>query len=206
MQSTTTENTVQRWESVIADLTAKSNAIETEVTALSQERQNLILDAELGVNGAAKRLAKLNEEINHKTRHVAVKREAIEQAKHRLAEAREAEAAIAEQNRQSELRTLASAVLKHATEFGAGLQHATQAGSALKLVVKNMIERATPVERSSLNQLLEPGPYMRAAERAGLRAYIEFQSYPGLREHLVALEDALSAHIGRWLEPDEEQK
>src|SRR5215469_15293188 len=115
MQPTTTENTAQRWESIIADLTAKANASEVDVTELSHARQSVILDAELGVNGAAHRLAKLDGEIALKTRDVAVKREAIEQARNRLSEARAAESAIAERARQAELRTLASTAVKHAT-------------------------------------------------------------------------------------------
>src|SRR5260370_41456915 len=53
------EDTPARWEGVIADLTAKANTYDNEVTELTQSRDALALDAELGKDGAAKALQRM---------------------------------------------------------------------------------------------------------------------------------------------------
>jgi len=194
-----TENTPAKWESLIANLTSRADTCDREARELAHEREGLLLDAELGIGGAAKRVAKLDEEIFHRNQEAAQKREAIRQAETRLAEARQREVAEAERVRQNELCTLASAAMRHAEEFSASLRQVASAGSALKLVIQNMLSRATPGERKNIDRLLEVGPYMRAAEHAGLRAHLEFAGYTGLKEHVVPLDDALAIHLGTWL-------
>jgi len=195
----TAANTSAKWQELISSLTNKADTYDREATELAHEREGLLLDAEMGVAGAAKRLKELDEKIATSRREAAVKREAVQQAQRRLADARDAEAAEAERARQKELRTLASSALHHAEEFTASLRQAANAGAALKLVVQNMLSRSTPGECRNIDRLLEYGPYMRAAEFAGLRTHLEFQGYTGLKEHIVALEDALAVHIGTWL-------
>ena len=159
---------------IITDLTNKADAYETEIRELTREREGLIpFDAELGTTGAAKRLKELDDKIAARRHDAAQKREAIQQAETRLADARQTEAADAERARQKELGGLASVAMRHAEEFSANLRQAASAGAALKLVVQNMTARATPGERQHLNRLMETGPYMRCAEHAGLRAHVE---------------------------------
>jgi hypothetical protein len=195
----TEQNTPAKWESLIAALTGRADACDREAKELAHERDGLLLDAEMGVGGATKRVAKLEEEIAQRTREAAQKREAIQQAKSRLAEARQTEAAEAEHSRQKELCTLASAAMRHAGEFSASLRQAASADAALKLVIQNMLSRATQGERKNIDRLLERGPYMRAAEHAGLRACLDFAPYTGPQEHLAGLNDALAVHLGAWI-------
>ena len=192
-------NNPKEWESLIANLTGRADACHREVKELAREREGLLLDVEIGTAGAAKRVAKLDEEIAQRTREAAQKRETVQQAETLLADARQTEVAEAERARQKELCALASVAMRHAEEFSASLQHAASAGAALKLVVQNMTARATPGERRSLDRLLEYGHYMRAAEHAGMRAHLEFPGYTGLKEHLVPLDDALAVHLGPWI-------
>jgi hypothetical protein len=53
--------------------------------------------------------------------------------------------------------------------------------------------------------LLQPGVWMRGAEHAGLRSHLEFAAYNGERSHVVALEDALSGFLERWLQADKKE-
>ena len=188
-----------KWESLITALASRADSCDREAKELAHEREGLLLDAEMGVGGAAKRVAKLDEEIAHRTREAVQKRETIRQAQTRLADARQTEAAESERTRQKNLSTLASAAMRHAEEFSASLRQAANAGAALKLVVQNMTARAAPGERKHIDRLLEVGPYMRAAEHAGMRAHLEFPGYNGLKAHLMPLEDALAIHLGAWI-------
>jgi hypothetical protein len=70
-------------------------------------------------------------------------------------------------------------------------------------VIQNMLSRATPQESRGLNQLLGYGAFMRAAEHAGMRAHLEFESYRGLKEHIVPLEEDLAGRLERWLKGKE---
>src|ERR1035437_9648390 len=96
----TADNTPAKWESLIATFTRRADACDREAKELAHERESLLLDAEMGIDGAAKRMAKLDEQIAQRTREAAQKREAIEQARGRLADARQTEAADAERTRQ----------------------------------------------------------------------------------------------------------
>ena len=201
MQQTaeTIDDSPAKWESLIAVFASRADACDREAKGLANEREGLLLDAELGIGSAAKRVAKLDDEIVQRVREAAQKREAIEQARRRLADARQTEAADAERTRQKELCTLASAALRHAEGFSDSLRQAASAGAQLKLVVQNMSSRATPGERKNIDRILEHGIYMRAAEHAGLRAHLEFPGYTGPKEHLVTLDNALAVHLGAWI-------
>lgn len=204
MQPELAENAPARWESIITDLTAKQQTAREHVEQLRTQKRDLALEAAMGGADARKKLEKANAELARLTLESDDWDAAIAQAQRHLADAREAEAAEAEKKRKAEMRALASTVVRHAEEFTSSLRQATKAGEALKLVIRNMIARANPQERVHLDQLLQTGgPYMRAAEHAGLRAHIEFMGYPGPREHILALEDAISIHLGGWLIKEE---
>src|ERR1700722_19314067 len=91
-----TENAPSKWVPLIATLSGRADACDREAKELAHERESLLLDAEMGIAGAAKRVSKLDEEIAQRTREAAQKREAIRQAETRLADARRMEAAEAE--------------------------------------------------------------------------------------------------------------
>lgn len=194
-----TENAPAKWESVIADLTDKQKAARENAELLQTERQNLALEAAMGGADAKKKLDKANAELARLTAEAEDRETAIRQAQQRLGAAREAEASKAEHARRNELEILAATAIHHAEEFTASLRQASSAGAQLKLIVRNMILRATPAEQAQLNRLLEPGIYMRAAQHAGLRSHLEFAGYTGLPEHIVSLEAALKVHLGRWI-------
>jgi hypothetical protein len=203
MQATdNTVNTVPRWESVIAELTTKQQSARQHVEQLQEQKRDLALEAAMGGADARKKLDKANAELARLTLESDDWDAAIAQAQNWLADAREAEVAEAEQERRSEMRTLASAALRHAAEFDVCLRQASNAGAALKLAIQNALARATPDERRNLDRLLEAGPYMRAAEYAGLRAHLEFQAYPGLKAHITSLEETVPLFIGNWLTSD----
>ena len=124
------------------------------------------------------------------------------QAEQSRVKAAQAEAETAERVRQEELSTLATAAARHAAEFTAALSQAVKAGAACKMTIQNMLSRATPEESTAWNQLLGSGPYMRAAEHAGLRAHLEFESYRGLKEHVAPLEETLAAYLERWIKKE----
>jgi len=196
----TTQDTAARWESVIADLTVKANNYDNQASELSQQRDALTLDAELGQDGAARQLTKLLNDIAVKQSAASNARTALRQAQHRLEEARKAEAEIADRQRQAELSRLATVVIQHAAEFTDALRQAVKAGAALKLVIQNMLNRAGDGERPNLDRILQRGPFQRCAEFAGLNTFVEFQKYPGPRDQVVALEDELSVYLGKWLD------
>jgi hypothetical protein len=183
---------------------AKVDGLEAKMKSLVHEREGLLLDAELGLNGAAKKLQKVDEEIAGIRRDCQTTREAFVQAQQRLDAAKQAEAAEAEKARQKELRALARAAHAQAGEFTAALNQCVAAGQSMRMVVRNMLQRATRDERPMMERLLESGPTMRAAEAAGLRALVEFQSYPGPREHLTPLDEALAVFLGGWLAEEKE--
>jgi hypothetical protein len=58
-----TDDTPTMWESLIVRLDSKAAYWDRELEELLQEREGLLLDAEPGIAGAAKRLAKIDEEI-----------------------------------------------------------------------------------------------------------------------------------------------
>jgi hypothetical protein len=200
------ENTVDGWTAVAADLAAKANRYQTEAAELVQARDALALDAELGQDGAARRLQKILGEIASKEAAAQSLRTAIAQAQAHLATARKTEAEAAERQRQEKLSALAARAMRHAAEFTDALRKTIEAGNEAKAVVRAMLALATPGEQPNVDQLLRTGPYMRAAEHAGLKAFVEFQGYPGLREHVVALEGSFKVHLGRWLKGNENGK
>jgi hypothetical protein len=176
---------------VIATLAEKAEAFDREAEELSCERRGLLLDAELGISGAAKRLTKLDDEIAHRTREATVKREAIQQARSRLEEAHKLEAEAAEQRRRARMSALAAEAVLLAKEFDFGLTHAVEAGSKLSGVLTAMSAQASGEhELGVIRRLSQRGPYQRACENAGLRRYIEFAPYPGLKKDIVPRSEA----------------
>jgi hypothetical protein len=201
VQTAVTEpaHTTVGWRTILEKFSAKVDGLEAKMKSLVHEREGLLLDAELGLNGAAKKLQKVDEEIAGIRRDCQTTREAIVQAQQRHDAAKQAEAAEAEKQRTEQLRALAVAAREQAKQFTAALNQTVSAGSSLRMIVRNMSQRATKEERPMIQNLLESGVFMRAAEGANLRSLLEFQSYPGPREHLTPLDEALSVFLGRWL-------
>jgi tRNA A-37 threonylcarbamoyl transferase component Bud32 len=130
-----------KWADVIASLTDKADGYDRELMELAQERQGLVLDAEMGAAGAVKRLKRVDEEIAQRSRDAAVKRKAIQQAQIRLEAARAAEAAAAEQLRRSQMASRSEEVLTHARAYSESLRQAVEAGLACRAVLREMTEK-----------------------------------------------------------------
>ena len=196
------ENTVTGWSGVLADLAQKQQAAKDHLNQLRKQKAELSLEAALGSADAKKKLDRINSELGRLVLEADDFDSAIHQAEQSRVKAAQAEAETAERVRQEELSTLATAAARHAAEFTAALSQAVKAGAACKLTVQNMLTRATPEESTAWNQLLGSGPYMRAAEHAGLRAHLEFESYRGLKEHVAPLEETLAAYLERWIKKE----
>jgi len=195
----TTENTVTGWAGVIADLSAKRQAAAEHAGRLRARKQELALEAGMGSDTARKELAKINAELARLALENDDWDSAIRQAESEKQRAERAEKDAAERERQVELSKLAAVVIGHAAEFTAALQQAVKAGAALKLVVQNMLNRASASEQPNLDRILQRGPFQRAAEYAGLNTFVEFQKYPGARDHITALQDELAIYLSKWL-------
>jgi hypothetical protein len=192
-------NTTAKWEGVIADLAAKRQRASEHTERLCVEKQQLALEVAMGGGDAKKKLDKINSELARLAAESDLWGTAMGQAEAEKRKAEHAEAEAADRARQQELSTLATAAVRHAAEYTAALRQAAKAGASVKLVIQNMLSRATPQESRGLNQLLGCGAFMRAAEHAGMRAHLEFESYRGLKEHVVALEADLAGRLERWL-------
>ena len=199
-------NTAEGWCAVITDLTIKQQAARDHTERLRIEKQRLALEAAMGGTESKKRLREINAELARLTLEGDDWDAAITQAETAQRQAAQAESAAAERQRQEQLSRLASAAIRHATEYTAAMCQAVEAGASVKLVIQDMLKSATPQESQSLDRLLRPNPYMRGAEHAGLRNHLEFQNYPGPREHVVPLEEALAASLARWLNGREDAK
>jgi len=199
MQLTPAENTPGNWGGIIDDLTTKRQAAHRHLEQLRAQKRELALEAAMGGGDAKKRLEKTNAELSKLAFEIDDWDVAITQAQAAKEQAEKSAAEAAERARQEELSVLAATAVRHAAEFSASLRQAVKVGATLKMVIANMLGRATPDERPYLSRLLEAGPFMRAAEHAGLKAHMEFQGYPGPRDHVVALEDALAILLDRWL-------
>lgn len=202
--ATEVDNTTAGWREVMNKFSSKVDGLEEKMKSLIREREGLLLDAELGLNGAAKKLQKVDEEIAAVRRDCQTTREAIVQAQQRHDAARAAEAAEAEKARKKEMAALAGTAMVHAQEFTAAMNQVVAAGSSLRLVVRNILQRATKDERTMISHLLESRPYTLAAEAAGLRSYVEFAPYPGPREQIRSLDQELPVFLGRWLKAEKE--
>jgi chromosome segregation ATPase len=195
----TTENTVTGWAGVIADLSAKRQAAQAHAQELRNQKAALALEAAMGSDAAKKQVTKLNQELAHLTLEADDWDSAIRQAESEKQKAEQAEKDAAERERQAELSRLASTAINHAAEFTASLQQAVKAGAAVKAVIQKMLPLARPDEMTNLNRILERGPFMRCAQWAGLQPFIEFQDYPGPKDHITALQTELSIYLGKWL-------
>ncbi len=199
------DNKPTRWERVITDLAAKRLTTRDSLGQLRAQKRDLVLEAAMGGRDAKKRLESVNAELSKLAFEIDDWDVALSQAEQAKRQAEQFAAETAERARLEEMSRLAAAVMRHAAEFTDAIRQAVKAGSVLKMAVANMLARATPEERPQLNRLLEPGSYMRGAEFAGLRSHLEFASYAGPKAHVVALEDALSIFLGRWLQPADSQ-
>lgn len=194
-------------ESVTATLTELNDSITSrnaELQSLTAERESLLVDAALKLNGADKLLKDVDDRIASKSRDVHIKRSAFAQMERRLLHARENLAREQERQRVLEMSDLAREILEHAKQYSYHLQQAAQAGDALRLVVKNMMQRADNTERLHIDRANEAGPWMRSAEKAGLRRHLAaLQPYPGPSRHIVSLDEAMAQLLARWLQAPE---
>ena len=83
MQTAEIENTTAGWRDVMAKFSVRVDGFETKMKSLVHEREGLLLDAGLGLNGAAKKLQKVDEEIAEIRRDCQTTREAFVQAQQR---------------------------------------------------------------------------------------------------------------------------
>jgi flagellar motor protein MotB len=195
--------TATNWNTTIDGMTAqRAHALET-LAQLRAEKAKLALEAAMGGVEAQRKLAKINAKLNEIALDVDTWEQALAEAESKRREVEALRAREAGTARQAELSTLASTAMRHAAEFTDALRQAVKAGASLKLVVQNMLARASDTERPYLDRLLEAGPFMRAAEFVGLRSHLEFAPYPGPQAHILALEDALAVYLSRWLQPPE---
>jgi uncharacterized protein YoxC len=195
----TKTKTSREWEAVIENLTKKSHGYETETADLAAERDDLALDAELGTDGAQRRLQKITGEIAAKQTSMQSVRTAVSQAQRHAEEARAAEAEEEERQRQAKLSTLATKVVEHASDYTRALEEAVVAGNLVRATLRQMISYSVGAEHHALDMLLSKGNFMRAAEHAGLLEFVEAQRYSGDRSHVVPLDSALQIHLEHWL-------
>jgi hypothetical protein len=195
-------HTVEGWSGVIADLSTKQAAAKDHLEQLRKQKQELSLEAALGSADAKKKLDKINSELGRLTLEADDFDSAIRQAETAKSQAATMEATRVEKVRQEKLSTLAATAVGHARDFTKALEEAVQAGAATKQTIKEMLKIASNQEAPALDRLLAPGIFMRGAEHAGLRSHLEFAAYNGERSHVVALEDALSGFLERWLKKE----
>lgn len=194
------------WRAVVANLQARYAAAEAAAEALDLRRGPLMLDAALGIDGAAEALRKVHHELDAARNDAEAARMAVAQANERKQAAERAEAEAAETERCEEMATQARLVLKHAAQFTTAVHAAARAAATVRDLLAGMRALARPDEMHNINRCSERGAYMRCAEAAGLRGCIEFQPYTGAREHLQPLETALAAYLARWIPQQEKQE
>jgi len=192
-------NRTRGWSGLIAHLTAKRQSAAEHIEQLRTQKRELALEAAMGSADAKKRLKEINTELARVALDVDDFDMALKQAEAGRGQAEQAAAEAAQREREAEMGKLARQLLKKAAEYTAAAGAMCDAAEGVKTLAHAMIALAKPEEMAGLNRLLEPAPYMRAAEHAGLRDHLEFRPYPGPREHVVALEEELALHLSRWI-------
>lgn len=193
-------STVEEWSGVLTDLSMKQNEAKDHLDSLRKQKQELSLEAALGSSDAKQKLDAINSELGRLVLEFEDYESAIRQAEAARIQAERIEAERVEKIRQSELSSLTETALRQASEFDATLVQLVLVGDSIKTLVNEMLKVATPQESPSIDRLLEFGVWMRAAEHAGLRSFLQFQGYSGDRSHLVPLEESLKTFLSRWIE------
>lgn len=193
-----TENTVNGWSGVIADLTAKRQAAREHLEQLRAQKRDRALEAAMGGGDAKRRLETINAELTKLAFEVDDWDVAVSQAEAEKCKAEAQEAGAAERARQERLSVLATTAIQHSAEFTDALQHAVKAANGVRAAIRNMIALCSPDEQRGPAVLLRAPSFMRAAERVGLRDFLEFAAYAGPQSHVVALEDEAAVHLRRW--------
>jgi hypothetical protein len=199
------QRSVSEWESVLRDLEARRAAAHGHQAELRERKADISLQASLGDESARKELKEINKSLASMMGEADDYDSALTEANARLKQAQADAADKAERERMAAMSVIARKVLNHAAVFTGELRSAVESARAVKAATAEMIRLATPEERSGLDRILRPEPYMRCAEFAGLRdGILEFVMYPGPKAHIVALEEELSVYLSRWLKDGKE--
>jgi hypothetical protein len=202
--------TVEGCEDTIARLSDGIAARDRELEELIAHRSTLIEDAALNLNGAQKLLSDADKQIDFRTKDREIKRQAIQSVSKRLERAKEVLAREEEKQRSLQMGEIARQILTHAEAYSVHLRDVARAGDAIRDLVRKMHLLATPGPESQwLNRLNETGPYLRAAEHAGIRNTIPITPYSGPRHHVVSLDQHMRLILDRWIvlaEPEAPQK
>jgi hypothetical protein len=204
MTVTERARTAAEWSQVISDLAAKQRLANEHAAELRQRKSELALASSLGEESAKKELVSITRELTRIAAEGDDYALALAQAETEKQKASVVEAEAAERERMAAMGVIAQRVIDHAAKFTAHLRSAVVSGRAVKEAAGEMLALAKPEERARIDKLLQPHAYMRCAEFAGLRDHLEFQGYPGPREHLVELEQELAVHLRAWLKDGKE--
>jgi chromosome segregation ATPase len=203
MQSATETRTSQEWEGVIADFTAKARACDGEVADLVRDRNGLALDAELGIDGAARRLQKIASEITAKQQAAQTLRTAIGQAQSRRDEARVAEAAGADQQRHAQIAAHLEQYLSEVRSIDEALSFLTARFQAATQAMNRAETLMTGTERQPIQQLRSLfGPTL-AAAHVGLGEHLQLGPLASNVIHRQPLERFAMGFVDRWVRPGE---
>lgn len=192
--------TTEQWQAVISDLSRRHASAAEQAQKLKRRKAEISLDAAMGSDTAKRELSKLNGELSRIAAEAEDLAAATGQAEAQQQEAAAREAEAGERKRLDRMGELSAAAIKHAAEFTAALQQAARAGAAVREAAHAMLSIAHgDHEVSTLNRVAAVHPYMRAAEFAGMRRFIEFQGYPGEPRHIQPLEREVAAILADWL-------
>jgi predicted RNase H-like nuclease (RuvC/YqgF family) len=200
----TTENkSSQEWQQIITDLSAKTRGLETEVTEFIHDRDGLTLDAELGIDGAGKRIQKLSTEIAGRQTSLQNLKSAITQAQARLAESRKAEAAEAERERQLHIAAVLREYSEEITAIDSLLVQLASRFQSAKLCLDRACDLMTSEEQTPIQQLRSLwGPTL-AAAHVGLGDFLELGPKAGNYTHRQPLLAFIGPFVNRWLKREE---
>lgn len=195
-----TIDTVTNWSGTIAALTTKRQTALARLSELQAEKKQLALEAALGGADAKKRLERVNTEISRLALDLDTCELALSAARGAEQKAKANAVADAEQERHRQRVALATEAILHAREFTKAMQQAVEAGYQLRVAVRSLCQLLPPDDQKGPANLLRANPFMRAAEKTGLRAFIEFPRYSGSQAHIVPLEEESLIYLSRWLE------
>jgi chromosome segregation ATPase len=195
------QQTTEQWAGVLADLTSKARTYDTEIADLVSDRDGLALDAELGVDGASRKLQKINADLAGKQTAAQSLRTAIAQAQRYLEEARGAEADAAEQERQEQIAASLELYFAEVQKIDVTLKQL----AATFATVTEHLNRAESFmngqERQAINQLRSLFGATCAAAHFGLGESIQLGPQAAHTIHRQPLARYVGGFVDRWLKP-----
>jgi hypothetical protein len=200
MQST--DNTPEKWETIIATLTNKDQISKAEITALTQQRDALALDSEMGINGAAAQLQKLTAAISSRQNLASTIATAIGQARLKLREARQRESEEAERERTQQISEALTVYFEQVKLIDDAMRLLSSRFDTAKAALDRGEALMNSQERTPVQQLRSQFGATLAACVHGLGSYIQLGP---LAMHAVSMGKPLAqftiGFIDRWVVP-----